>query len=231
MIKSMPIKIIISFITIVLLVNIFYTPTSHAIGDIMGQGKGFLDASNGEESVINDTVLKTTSDSIYNTLLAMAIIIAVIVAMILGIQFMVAAADEKAKIKEALMPFVIGCIIVFGSFTVWKVFVDMGQSAEDSIEGVSVERPTDAANKDIVNNNNNNNSNNHNNNNVEAQFESWYNFYVGDEFIPMEGEEKAKNWSKREWREFWDYMMEMYGTPAGVLGIEYHLKEYIQSKY
>lgn len=137
MIKGMPIKLIISFITIVLLASIFYIPTSHAIGDIMGEGKGFLDASNGENGVINNTVLKTTSDSIYNTLLAMAIIIAVIVAMVLGVQFMVAAADEKAKIKEALMPFVVGCIIVFGSFTVWKVFIDIGQSAESSIEGIT----------------------------------------------------------------------------------------------
>lgn len=133
MIKSMPIKIIISFITIILLASIFCTPSSHAIGDIMGEGKGFLEASNGENSVINQTTLKETSNSIYNTLLAMAIIIAVIVAMVLGIQFMVAAADEKAKVKEALMPFVIGCIVVFGSFTIWKVFIDMGQSAENAI--------------------------------------------------------------------------------------------------
>lgn len=145
MIKSMPIKLIISFITIVLLVSIFYIPQSHAIGDIMGEGKGFLDASNGENSVINETVLKSTSDSIYNTLLAIAIIIAVIVAMILGIQFMYAAADEKAKIKEALMPFVVGCIIVFGSFTVWRVFIDIGQSAENSIEAIDVTRePTES---------------------------------------------------------------------------------------
>ena len=140
MIKSMTIKLIISFIAIVLLVSIFYIPKSHAIGDIMGEGKGFLDASNGENIVINEPVLKDASDSMFNTLLAMAIIIAVIVAMILGIQFMVAAADEKAKIKEALMPFVVGCIIVFGSFTVWRVFIDIGQSAEDSIQGVDLSR-------------------------------------------------------------------------------------------
>lgn len=134
MIKSMPIKIIISFITIILLANIFYTPSSHAIGQIMEEGKNFLEASSGEESVINQVALKNTSNSIYNTLLAMAIIIAVIVAMVLGIQFMYASADEKAKVKEALMPFIVGCIIVFGSFTIWKVFIDIGQSAESSIK-------------------------------------------------------------------------------------------------
>lgn len=137
MIKSMPIKLVISFIAIVLLASVFYTPSSHAIGDIMEEGKNFLDASSGEDSVINQEALKNASNSIYNTLLAIAIIVAVIVAMILGIQFMYAAADEKAKIKEALMPFIVGCIIVFGSFTIWKIFIDMGQSAESSIKTAS----------------------------------------------------------------------------------------------
>lgn len=136
MIKNMSIRIIISFISIILLASIFYIPESHAIGDIMGEGKGFLEASDDNNAVINPDALKTTSDSIYNTLLAMAIIIAVIVAMILGIQFMVASADEKAKVKEALMPFIIGCIVVFGAFTIWKVFVNIGNSAEDSIKGI-----------------------------------------------------------------------------------------------
>lgn len=100
----------------------------------MSDGKAFLSKGNSVESTINTTALKSTSDYIYNTLLAIAIIVAVIVAMVLGIQFMIASADEKAKVKEALMPFVAGCIVVFGSFTIWKVAVNIGNSAESEIQ-------------------------------------------------------------------------------------------------
>lgn len=54
---------------------------------------------------------------------------AVVIAMILGIQFMVASASEKAKVKEAIIPFVVGCIVVFGAFTIWKIAVNIGGKA------------------------------------------------------------------------------------------------------
>ena len=79
------------------------------------------------------TKLSETSDFIYKLLLSLAIIIAIIIGMILGIQFMVASADEKAKVKEALIPFIVGCIVVFGAFTIWKIVVNVGNKAEDKI--------------------------------------------------------------------------------------------------
>lgn len=126
--KSIFIKIII----VLLILNVFFSPSSHAISNMMSDGQAFLTKGNSVGSTINTTVLKSTSDYIYNTLLAIAIIVAVIVAMVLGIQFMIASADEKAKVKEALMPFVAGCIVVFGSFTIWKVAIKIGNSAEQS---------------------------------------------------------------------------------------------------
>lgn len=132
--KSINIKMIISLFTIILIISMFCSPSSHAIGDMMSAGKEFLSVGNNVEDTINTTALKTTSDYIYNTLLAIAIIVAVIVAMVLGIQFMIASADEKAKVKEALMPFIAGCIVVFGAFTIWKVAVNIGNKAESKIK-------------------------------------------------------------------------------------------------
>ena len=34
---------------------------------------------------------------------------------------MLGSMEDKAKIKEALYPFVIGCICVFGAFGIWKL--------------------------------------------------------------------------------------------------------------
>ena len=66
--------------------------------------------------------------------------VAVVVGMVLGIQFMAASADEKAKVKEALMPFVVGCIIVFGAFTIWKIAVNLGNDAENSIGALTTQK-------------------------------------------------------------------------------------------
>lgn len=133
--KSINIKMIMSVFMIILIIGIFCSPSSHAIGDMMSDGKAFLSKGNSIQSTINTTALKITSDYIYNTLLAIAIVVAVIVAMVLGIQFMLASADEKAKVKEALMPFTAGCIVVFGAFTIWKVAVKIGNNAESRIVG------------------------------------------------------------------------------------------------
>lgn len=50
-----------------------------------------------------------------------------IVGTILGIQFMVASAEDKAKVKEAIVPYVVGCIVIFGAFTIWGTAVNIGQ--------------------------------------------------------------------------------------------------------
>ena len=39
------------------------------------------------------------------------------------ILIMIAIAEEKAKIKESFMPFLIGSFISFSAFTIWKLFV------------------------------------------------------------------------------------------------------------
>ena len=132
--KSIVVKLTMLVLIIALFSSIFCYSSSYAMGEIISGGKDFLSAS----TVINTTQLHTTSNYIYNTLLAVAIVVAVIVAMVLGIQFMVASADEKAKVKEALMPFVVGCIVVFGSFTIWKVAVNIGNKTEGAIKESSL---------------------------------------------------------------------------------------------
>lgn len=50
-----------------------------------------------------------------------------LVGTVIGIQFMVASAEDKAKVKEALIPYVIGCAVIFGAFTIWSMAVNLGQ--------------------------------------------------------------------------------------------------------
>lgn len=146
--KSIFIKLLISSMFIVILSTSFWMSSSYALGDIFSQGKGFLETGNDISQTINTVELEKTSDDIYNTLLAIAIMVAIIVGMVLGIQFMAASADEKAKVKEALMPYVVGCIVVFGAFTIWKVAVNIGNKAEDSVEATDISPTSTTYTKD-----------------------------------------------------------------------------------
>ena len=74
---------------------------------------------------ISEVKLHDTSNFIFNLLLGIAMIVAVIVGMILGIQFMTASMEEKAKVKEHLVPYVVGCIVIFGAFGIWKFVVTL----------------------------------------------------------------------------------------------------------
>lgn len=119
-------KIIIIFSLFILLLSLL-TSSAYAIDEIFEQGKTFIEDGEKQENPIEDDELKPLSDTIYNILLAIAIVVAVIVAAILGIYYMVSSVEEQAKIKESLTPYVIGCIVVFGGFGIWKIIVGLVQ--------------------------------------------------------------------------------------------------------
>ena len=136
--KNTILKALTCIIFIIVLLNIFCLPKSLALSNITSSGREFLGKGNDIDNTINTAKLKETSDTIYNTLLGIAVMVAIIVAMVIGIQFMAASADEKAKVKEAILPFVIGCVVVFGAFTIWKIAVNIGYDAEGGIRTTHV---------------------------------------------------------------------------------------------
>ena len=91
------------------------------IDDTIEGAQSFLNA--GKETHIKEDKLKATSDFLFNSLLSIALVLAVIIGIIIGIKFMVASVEEKAKVKEALIPYVIGCVVVFGAFSIWSIAV------------------------------------------------------------------------------------------------------------
>lgn len=105
------------------------TVEKHTIGEIVDEGKGFIEAGKtGAEEKITWKNLKNMSDTLYNILLVIGIIIAFIVGGILGIKFLTSSVEGKAEIKAMLVPYIIGCVVVFGSFTIWKIVVEILQS-------------------------------------------------------------------------------------------------------
>lgn len=94
-----------------------------AVDDVVSDGDSFLGKAKETSTVIDEAKLKDFSSDVYNLILAIGMVIAVAVGMILGIQFMISPVDEKAKIKEVLVVYFIGCIVLFGAFAIWKIVV------------------------------------------------------------------------------------------------------------
>lgn len=118
-------------ILIILLALTYLSNKTYAMDNIIGGGDSFLAAA-GNTSVIDEKELSETSNYIYNILFTIAVVLAFAIGMVIGIQFIIGGVAEQAKIKETLVPYVIGVFIVFAAFTIWKIAVNIGNSIENT---------------------------------------------------------------------------------------------------
>lgn len=96
---------------------------SHSIDEIISEGKNFIAQATGNK--ISGSNLQAASNTLYNILLTIGIFLAVAVGMYLGIKFMVSSAEDKAKVKESLIPYIAGCVVIFGAFIIWKLAITL----------------------------------------------------------------------------------------------------------
>ena len=119
------------FLFVFILLNVLFSPTSSAsnitLKDIIDKGENWV--SDPVDTHGFDTgALQKTSNDVYNIFLIIGICIAVLIGIFLGILWMISSVEDKAEIKKALIPYIVGCIVIFGAFTIWKVIVDFGQT-------------------------------------------------------------------------------------------------------
>ena len=122
-IKMKLIKIVLVFIIYVFIFQLVFIPTislADGVGDIVSQGDKFVSGGN---VLIDKDKLNEGQSLIFNILLAVGVILTVIVGGYLGIKFMMASAEDKAKIKEMMIPYVLGCVIIYGAFGIWKIVI------------------------------------------------------------------------------------------------------------
>lgn len=123
-------KISITLITVLLILNIIYSPKAYAdddtAGGILDAGDAFLSAGDNPSTVIDENKLKTTSSTVYKILLTIAICVAIVIGAVLGLQFVLGSVAGKVKVQEALVPYIVGCVVVFGAFTIWGIAVNTG---------------------------------------------------------------------------------------------------------
>ena len=71
---------------------------------------------------------KSLDDTIYNILLTVGVIAAVLVGAVIGIKLMVSGIEGKVEAKQLLVPYVVGCVMIFGGFGIWKLIVTILQN-------------------------------------------------------------------------------------------------------
>ena len=124
-------KIIIKIIIIALIFQIITTPVASAKGfwsEIFQSGKEFIGDGKGEvrkNPAINEDEVNALNGKIYYGLMALGICLAVIIGAILGIKIMWGSIEQQVKAKEMLIPYAIGCIVIFGAFGIWKLFINI----------------------------------------------------------------------------------------------------------
>ena len=97
-------------------------------GQVIGDGDSFIQkGSNHASGIFSTSELQDLSSTIYNILLVVGIVIAVLLGAVLGIKFMMEGAEGKAEVQKALVPYVIGCVVIFGAFAIWKIVVTVLQ--------------------------------------------------------------------------------------------------------
>ena len=92
------------------------------IEDVFSSARSFI---NRNTSQMYSSDLKFSSDFLFNMLFSIGVALTVIVGGILGIKFMLASAEDKAQIKELMIPYVAGCIVIYGAFGIWKLVVNV----------------------------------------------------------------------------------------------------------
>lgn len=104
-------------------------PKTYALGDIISSADKFIEDGKGQTGVgITDKTTQSMSSIIYNVLFILGIVIAVVWGLIIAIKFITGSVEEKAEVKKTLVPYIAGCIVLFGAFTIWKTVVTMLQS-------------------------------------------------------------------------------------------------------
>ncbi len=124
-------KIIFIIITIFLVFSFStYSKVNAAstLDDVLSKGEDFLNAADEDTNTIDEGDLQELSGFISGVLLSIAIGVTIISGVILGIKFVTQSIEDKAKIKESMVPWVIGILISFGAFTIWEIAVNVFQN-------------------------------------------------------------------------------------------------------
>ena len=111
-------------LTITFLIILILSGKVLALDSLFEKADSWIETGeNNKDGKIRTSNLRNVSNDIYNILLSVGTGVAVIAGAMLGLKYMTAGIDEKVKVKESLIPYLISCVVLFGTFGIWKLVV------------------------------------------------------------------------------------------------------------
>lgn len=99
---------------------------SEGLEDMMNDGDDFIKSAS--DSPIKLDELQSTSSNLYNIFVEVGVALAVLIGLVIGIKYMYSSVDSKAEIKKLLVPYLVGCVVIFGALGIWKLMVNIMES-------------------------------------------------------------------------------------------------------
>ncbi len=122
--KSILKRIILISICLILIFSI--NVVSYGWSEIFSDGDDFIDQASNEYATISASSIQSLSSYLSKILLTAGILLSVVIGIILGIQFMIGGVEGQAKVKEMLVPYIVGMVIVFGAYGIWRLAIVIG---------------------------------------------------------------------------------------------------------
>ena len=95
------------------------------LDEIISYGDDFTNKNTGLDDPISQDDIKDISNKVFSIVSELAVGIAVLIGLILGIKLMVAGVDEKAEAKKMMWIYLVGCVVAFGAFGIWQIVVEI----------------------------------------------------------------------------------------------------------
>lgn len=119
-------RTLIIVISIIFILSIPKYSQALSFDELWQSGKDFENAANNSEAVVpQESQMQGISQTVSNILLTVAVGVTLISGAIMGVNIIIQSAEEKAKVKESMVPWMIGIIITFGAYGIWKITMNI----------------------------------------------------------------------------------------------------------
>lgn len=123
--KSNPKRILVMSIIIFIVLQIPLYVKALSFDDILASGNDFIQQGTTNNSVIDEGDLQEISNMVSGVLLTIAVGVTLISAVVMGINFTIQSVEDKAKVKESMIPWVIGIFVAFGAYGIWTITMNV----------------------------------------------------------------------------------------------------------
>jgi len=113
-------------ISAIFIVSIPLYSNAFSFDDVIGAGNDFLNqGSSSTAAAPTEERLRPISNAVSNILLTIAFGVTLISAAIMAINFTIQSVEDKAKIKESMVPWIIGIFVSFGAYGIWRIVMSV----------------------------------------------------------------------------------------------------------